>query len=59
MLIELEACLNCVRDEDVAKIKEFAEILKQGYQRAKKIMEERSNGKMVGNTNVDVGNVGD
>ena len=59
MLIELEACLNCVRDEDITKIKEFAEILKQGYQRAKKIMEERSNGKMVGNTNVDVGNVRD
>ena len=60
MLRELGGSLNCVQYEDIEKLKELSEILKQGYLRAKKmIQEERNNGKMVGNESTDSGNAGD
>ena len=59
MLIELEACLNCVQDEDIKKVKELSEILKQGYMRAKKLMEDSKNGKMGRSADVNNGNAGD
>lgn len=59
MLIELDACLNSVRYEDIGKLEELAEILRQGYIRAKKrITEESNNGKMVRDESNDGGTAG-